>query len=112
MRDFRMDRNTTAHYSSFEELAQAYGRKPFKKQTKDQEKLKEQRERFRDKHRCKACGEPMEWIMESIMVCTNEKCKGIKVEKTDSEGNKSINYITSYELLDEKYTERAKNIFS
>lgn len=112
MKTFRMGRNTTEHYSSFEEAAKAWNCKPVNKRTKDEEKLKKQRETFCSKHKCKACGEPMVWISGSIMACANEKCKGIKVEREDFEGNKIVSYVTSYDLLDDTGKEIAYNIFS
>jgi len=112
MKAFRMGRNTIEHYSSFEEMGKAWGCKPVTKKTKDEEKLKKQRENFCARHRCEACGEPMQWITGSVMACVNEKCKGKKVERTDSEGNKIVSYITSYDLLDDLGSEIANNIFS
>ena len=112
MKTFRMGRNTTEHYSSFEEAAKAFGCRPVIKKTKDEEKLKGQQEKFCAKHRCKACGEPMKWITGSVMSCTNEKCKGIKMEREDADGNKIVSYITSYDLLDDTGAEIAQNIFS
>lgn len=111
MREFRLSKGVTEHYTSLEELAQAFGCKPYIKQTKDKEKLKKQRENFGKYHKCKACGEPMSWIGESIMTCTNEKCRGIKNEKTDAEGNVIVTYSTSYEILEDKYADIARNIF-
>ena len=111
MKEFRMGRNTTEHYTSLEEMGKAWGCKPVTKQTKDKEKLQKQREKFCGFHKCKACGEPMTYIGGSIMACTNEKCKGIKLEKKDAEGNASSVYLTSYELLDDHFAEIAENIF-
>ena len=51
MSKFRMDRNTTEHYTSFEDLAKAYGCKPVTKQTSDKNKLKKQQENFCDKNK-------------------------------------------------------------
>ena len=112
MKEFRMGSNTTEHYSSFEEAAKAWGCKPVIKKTKDEEKLKSQQNKFVMKHCCKACGEPMAYIGGNQMTCTNEKCKGIKIEREDKEGNKIISYIVSYDLLDDTGTKIAQNIFS
>jgi hypothetical protein len=112
MKAFRMGRNTSEHYSSFEECAKAFGCRPVVKKTKDEKKLEEQKEKFCARHRCKACGEPMVWITGSVMTCVNEKCKGIKIEREDSEGNKMISYITSYDLLDDLGAKIADAIFS
>ena len=54
----------------------------------------------------------MTWIGESMMTCMNEKCRGIKNEKTDAEGNVIVTYSTSYEILEDKYAEIASNIFA
>lgn len=113
MRDFRLGRNTTEHYSSFEELGKAFGCKPVSKVTKDMKKLASQQEKFVNSHRCKACGQPMRWIEGvSTMVCSNEKCRGIKHTRTDADGNEIVTYTPSYSLLDEKGFEICTNIFS
>lgn len=107
----RINQRGEACYSSFEELAAAFNLKPVQKVTKDKEKLELQREKFTSKHKCKACGEPMSYVPgTSVMTCTNEKCKGIKYETVDAEGNKKINYFVSYDLLDEVGTDIASNI--
>lgn len=111
MKEFRMSKGVTERYTSLEELGKAWGCKPIIKQTKDKDKLQKQRERFCGFHKCKACGEPMVYLGGSMMACTNEKCKGIKQERKDGEGNTIATYLTSYELLDEKYAEIAENIF-
>lgn len=108
----RLSKNTTAHYSSFEELRAALGKPPVSKQTSDKKKLKKQRENFCNRHICKACGEPMTYIGGNVMTCTNDKCRGIKYEREDHEGNKVVRYFTSYDLLDDLGGEIASNIFS
>ena len=76
MKAMRLGNNTTAHYSSFEELGKAWGCRPVSKVTKDMKKLQEQQEKFRGKHKCKACGESMEFINNtSTMACKNPKCR-------------------------------------
>ena len=113
MKEIRLGNNTTAHYSSFEELAVAFGCKPVSKVTKDMKKLQEQQEKFKGKHKCKACGEPMEFINNtSTMACKNPKCKGIKQVRTDKEGNEIVTYLPSYDLLDTLGMEIGINIFS
>ena len=112
MTAFRLGRNTTEHYSSFEEMGRCWGCKPVTRKNKDENKVKKQQEVFCGKHKCKACGEPMTWVGGNMMVCKNEKCKGIKIEKEDKEGNKSVSYITSYDLLDDTGASIAINIFA
>lgn len=111
MKELRLGKGYTAQYSSFEELAKAYGCKPVTKRTKDLNKLNKQREAFLSKHKCRGCGEFMTYFPDSnVMTCTNEKCKGIKIKKVDSEGNTTVSYIPSYHLLDDVGEEVAKNI--
>ena len=113
MRTIRLSNNTTEHYSSFEELAAAWGCKPVSKVTKDMKKLKEQQDRFKERHKCRACGEPMEFINgTSTMTCKNPKCKGIKQIRLDNEGNEIVTYLPSFDLLDELGSDIANNIFS
>lgn len=111
MNDFRLSKGVTEHYTSLEDLRAGFGLKPVSKQTKDKEKLQKQRENFCKWHRCKACGEPMTYIGGSVMTCTNDKCKGIKHERKDKEGNSVVTYSVPYELLDEHFSEVASNIF-
>lgn len=111
MREIRLGGGFKVHYSSFEEMAKAYGHKPVIKKTKDANKLASQQEKFCARHKCKSCGQPMSYIGGNQMTCTNEKCKGIKVEREDKEGNKIVSYVVSYELLDDKGAEIAQNIF-
>lgn len=109
----RVNNRGEACYFSFEELATAFNCKPVSKVTKDKEKLAGQQKRFVSKHRCKACGEPMTWINgTSAMACTNPSCKGIKITKENEDGTKTVNYITSFSLLDDVGFEIAENIFS
>lgn len=113
MKDFRMGRNTTEHYTSFQECAKAFGCRPVSKVTKDMKKLKDQREKFCERHRCAACGQPMSWVEgTSTMVCSNEKCRGIKQTRVDKDGNEIVSYLPSYDLLDDKGFSIAQNIFT
>ena len=109
----RLGNNTTEHYSSFEELAVAWKIKPVSKVTKDMKKLQEQQEKFRGRHLCNACKQPMEFISEtSVMVCKNPNCKGIKNARLDKEGNEIVTYLPSYDLLDDLGSDIANAIFS
>lgn len=113
MRDFRLGRNTTEHYTSFEEAGRAFGCRPVSKVTKDMKKLEKQRETFVGKHKCRSCGNPMTWVDgTSTMVCQNPACRGIKHTRTDSDGNEIVTYSPSYSLLDSTGTIIAENIFS
>ena len=46
MKEFRLSKGVTEHYTSLEELGKAYNCKPNIKRTKDEEKLKKQQEKF------------------------------------------------------------------
>lgn len=112
MKTFRNDKNTTEHYTSFEDLASAFGKKPFKKQTKDAKKLKSQRKRFLDNHRCRLCHKPMTFVGGNQMVCENPNCIRI-LKKHDNFGNLiEERRISPYQLLDSKSAEIAQNIFT
>ena len=107
-----MPMDTNKHYTSLEELREAWGLKPLtKKRTKDAKKLESQRENFCSKHKCKACGHPMAYIGGNQMACSNPDCLGIKFERTGKDGNVEVSYSPSYELLDEKGAMIANNIF-
>lgn len=111
MREFRKANGVTEHYTSLEALRAAWNCKPIVKRTKDEERLQKQRENFCKRHICKGCGKPMSYIGGTTMTCTNEKCKGVREERTDKEGNVIVTYSVSYSLLDDKGAEIASNIF-
>lgn len=57
-------------------------KKEFFKRTKDEQRLKKQREKFLGT--CKFCKQPMTWVKGSnILVCNNEKCEGLVVKDKD-----------------------------
>lgn len=109
---YRMSKGTTEHYTSLEDLRAAFGMEPFLKKTKDASKLVKQQENFGNKHKCKACGQPMTYMNGNVMTCTNPNCKGIEVKREDADGNVIVSYITSYDLLDDLGADIAKNIFN
>lgn len=105
MKEFRLGRNTTAHFSSFAECAKAFGIKSDKKKMKEKtkQKLENDKDIFSKKHVCPACGQTMTHFEGSrVMFCANENCKGIKFERKDKEGNVIVTYKPSYELLRKK----------
>lgn len=113
MKEYRLGKNTTEHYTSLQELGAAWGCKPFTKRTKDEKKLEGQRSAFNGKHRCKSCNQPMVWVNgTSVMSCKNPSCKGIKNVRTDADGNEIVTYLPSYDLLDSIGAEIANNLFS
>lgn len=112
MKDKRLSKGVTEHYTSFEELARAWNVKPVTKQTKDKAKLEKQRETFSNKHLCSACKSPMTYIGGNQLVCQNEKCNGIKHETKNKDGEVKVWYTPSFELLDNRSSEIAGNIFA
>lgn len=112
MKVIRLGNNTTEHYSSFEELAAAWGCRPVSKVTKDMKKLKEQQDRFYKSNTCRACGSPMTFMAgTNVMCCTSETCKGIKHQSINEEtGETKIWYTPSYKVLDDKGAVIANNI--
>lgn len=112
MRSYRMSKGETEHYSSFAELGKAWGCKPLIKQTKDKTKLGKQRENFSKGYLCPACKMPMQYIGGNMMVCQNESCNGIKYERKTDTGETKTWYTVPYEIMDEKSSEIAYNIFT
>ena len=108
----KVNQRGEVEYSSFQELAAAYKIKPISKTTKNKEKLKSQQEKFLKHYVCRSCHRPMTYIGDNIMTCTNPECRGIKIEHKNDDGTKSISYLTSFNLLDEKSELVAESIFS
>ena len=112
MKNYRMSKGTTEHYTSFKDLREAWGLPKVTNKTRDAKKLKKQQESFLSKHICRACGNPLTYTGGNIMTCINPDCKGIKIEREDKEGNIITSYITSVHLLDSAGEKIAHNIFS
>lgn len=113
MKNYRVSKDTTEHFTSLESLRAAFGLKPVTKRTNDKSKLMKQREDFANKHKCKACGSPMTYLDNgNVMACTNPECKGIEKKKIDKEGNEITYYLPSYDLLDNRGSDIAAHIFS
>ena len=111
MKEYRKAKGVKEQYNSLEELRAAWGIRPIKKRTSDENKLQAQRQAFCGKHCCKACGELMSYVGAGAMACTNPSCKGLKNERTLADGTKVVTYEVSYDLLDTLGTEIAENIF-
>lgn len=112
MKDYRLSKGVTEHYTSFEELRAGRGLSKITKQTKDKEKLEKQRNTFCSKHICNNCKKPMSWIGGNVMACLNSTCPGIKHEQVLETGDIKVWYSPSYDLLDERGANIAENIFT
>lgn len=116
MSNFRMGANVTEHYTSFTDLAKAFGCKsqnPNKSKKKAEiDKLEKQQTQFLSKHVCKACHVPMVYTGGNVLTCNNPKCKGIPETRVDKEGKEYTVYHTSYDLLSAKGASIASRLFS
>ena len=115
MKSYRLSKGCTAHYTSLEELRAAYNIKPRRKQTRDKEKLAQQRETFCGKHLCQSCKQPMTWLEgTNQMVCNNPDCLGIKHEQIINEetGETKVWYSPSYDVLDDLGATIAEKLFA
>ena len=110
MKEFRKGKNCTEHYTSFEEAAAAWNCKPVIKRTKNEEKLKAQREKFLGT--CKVCKSPLSIISgTNVLACQNENCKGIPMKGTNEDGSEKIWYVPVSRTLDEKGFQISLNLF-
>ena len=114
MKTKRLPKDVSEYYTSFEELRVGWNLKPVTKQTSDKSKLEKQRVDFCKRHVCSACKKPMVYVAGvNMLVCQNPDCKGIKHEQKDSEtGEVKVWYSPSYDLLDERGSNIAQNIFT
>lgn len=113
MSAYRLGKDVTDHFNSFEEVAKMFGCKPVSRKTRNEKRLLNQRERFYKKHKCKACGQFMTYISDTnVMTCTNPECDGIKNTFMDKDGNERVVYSVSFDELDEKGSDIARNILS
>lgn len=60
---------------------------------------------------CRICGEPLTFITGNVIVCTNEKCKGYKHTKDNTEGEEIVYYTPVFRLLDEEGEHIASKLF-
>lgn len=110
MKNFRLSKNDTAHYSSFEEAAKAFKCKEKRKHNNDENKLQEQRKKFLGT--CKACHNPLVYKGGNILVCNNPDCKGLKHSIIDEKtGEEKVWYTPIFRLLDNRGEKIANHIF-
>jgi hypothetical protein len=111
MREFRLEKNDTARYSSFGELREAFGLKAISKHTSDEKKLADQRNKF--VKTCRCCGQPLTYISgTNTLACKNTECKGIKKTSKNPDGTEKVWYVPVTRTLDEKGFEIALNLFA
>lgn len=84
---------------------------PFAKlsQIKKKEVPQSSKEKFLGK--CKVCGETLTYVGGNVVVCNNEKCKGVKHTKTSEDGTELVYYTPVFRLLDAQGVEIAEKLF-
>ena len=111
MKEFRMSKGVTEHYTSLEELRKGFGLKPVRKKTNDETKLKAQQEKLVGV--CKVCKKPLSWIEgTNVCACQNPECKGVKMTSTNEDGTERFWFVPVTRVLNEKGAEIATNLFS
>ena len=110
MKEFRKAKGVTEHYTSLEELREAFGLKPVVKRTKDADKLTAQREKFLGT--CRVCKQPLVLVGNTnVLCCKNPECRGIKITGTNEDGTEKIWFVPVSRVLDEKGFEISQNLF-
>lgn len=106
MKEFRKGKDVTEHYTSFAEMAKAWGCAPVeKKRTKNADKLKAQREKFLGT--CPICQSANKFVSPQYIVCSNVDCKGKNIAPKGEEPR----YVLSMRELNEKGIEIASHLF-
>ena len=95
-------KNNGKVYHSFDEIGQElFGLKPYKRVTRDKQKLESQKEKFLGT--CPHCGEPLKYVYgTNVLVCNNDKCKGKETVITDATGEETTIYRPFYKMVSEK----------
>ena len=111
MKEFRLAKGVTEHYTSLEALREGFGLAPVVRRTKDENKLKSQKEKFLGT--CKVCKQPLVKISDAnVLCCQNPECKGIKMtSKNEEDGSEKVWYIPVTRVLDDKGSHIAHNLF-
>lgn len=111
MKEFRKSKGVTERYTSLEELREAFGLKPVKRKTNDEEKLKAQQDKLVGK--CRVCKQPLVWIKgTNICSCQNPECKGVKMTGTNDDGTEKVWFVPVTRVLEGKGMEIAENLFA
>lgn len=106
----KRDNNGKTYYS-FDEIGQElFGLKPYKRVTKDKQKLADQRTKFLGI--CPYCKQPATYISgTNIVVCQNSDCKGKKYTKKFDDGTEVVSYKPFIKILSDKGADIANTIF-
>lgn len=111
MREFRMSKGVTEHYTSLESLREGFGLKPIRKKTNDQTKLKAQQDKLVGT--CRVCKRPLTFIYgTNVCACQNPECKGMKMTSTNDDGTERVWFIPVTRVLNDKGAEIGNNLFS
>lgn len=108
--DMKNETNGKRYYS-FDEIGQElFGLKPYKRVTRDKQKLTSQREKFLGT--CPHCKQPLKYVYgTNILSCENPECKGKKVSISKEDGEEKIIYKPYFKLLSDKGLEIGTTIF-
>lgn len=93
------------------EVAKTYfGLDPVTLRTKDENKLKKQREKFGGV--CPVCKQPLTFIPgTNVLACKNEKCKGRERTVTNKDGETKKVYTPVTRLLDAEGAKIGRTLF-
>lgn len=95
---------------SFEELGEVFGLKPVNRQTKDKEKLENQRKRMSGT--CRICGSTLQYVPNTnVFYCPNSECKGYERTKYDADGNEIKVSEQVFRTVDDKGALIARVLF-
>ena len=86
-------------YYSFDEIGQElFGLKPYKRVTKDKQKLSAQREKFLGT--CPYCKQPLHYVYgTNVVACDNSDCKGKKIVTKEDDGVEKVSYKPFVRIL-------------
>lgn len=86
-------------YYSFDEIGQElFGLKPYKRVTKDKQKLAEQRSKFLGT--CPYCKQPLHYVYgTNVVACDNPDCRGKKTVIKEEDGTEKVSYKPFVRIL-------------
>ena len=98
-------------YYSFDEIGQElFGLKPYKRVTRDKQKLESQRTKFLGT--CPYCKQPLKYVYgTNVLACDNADCKGKKYTITGEDGEEKVVYKPFFKILSDKGLEIGSTIF-